>query len=114
MTELVKEICKSLAAKKAENIKIVKIQGMSDLADYFVVCSGRSVPQVKAIAEALEENMEKSGVFAKRKEGLGEGRWVAVDYVDAIVHIFHKDAREIYALDTLWNNGTNVEDYVED
>ena len=109
--DTVKTICELLAAKQATDIKIVDINGISDIADYFIICSARSVPQVKAIFEHLEQQMEKQERFAIRKEGYTEGRWIAVDYGDVIVHIFHKDTREIYALDTLWNNGSNVTDY---
>lgn len=109
--ETVQSICKALDDKLATNIKIVEIKGMSDLADYFVICSGKSAPQVKAIYEHLEETMEKLDKFALRKEGMSEGRWIAMDYGDVIVHIFHKDTRDVYALDTLWNNGANVTDY---
>ena len=109
--DTVKTICALLAAKQATDIKIVEITGISDIADYFVICSGRSMPQVKAMFDHLEEQMEKEGRFALRKEGYTEGRWIAVDYGDVIVHIFHKDTREIYSLDTLWNNGSNVMDY---
>ena len=109
--ETVNAICKVLADKQATDIKIVEIKGISDLADYFVICSGRSMPQVKAIFEHLEEQLEKQGKFALRKEGYTEGRWIAVDYGEVIVHIFHKDTRDVYALDTLWNNGSNVTTY---
>ena len=112
--ETVNTICKILSDKLATDIKIVEIGGISDLADYFVICSGRSMPQVKAIFEHLEEQLEKQSKFALRKEGYTEGRWIAVDYGDVIVHIFHKDTREIYALDTLWNNGSNVTTYDAD
>ena len=112
--DTVKTICELLAAKQATDIKIVDITGVSDIADYFVICSGRSVPQVKAIFDHLEEQLEKQGKFAIRKEGHTEGRWIAVDYGEVIVHIFHKDTREIYALDTLWNNGSNVMSYNAD
>ena len=101
-------ICKILDEKSALDIRVVEIAGMSDIADNFVICSGRSVPQVKALFDHLEEQMEKLGKFALHKEGMSEGRWIAVDYGDVIVHIFHKDTREIYNLDTLWNNGSNV------
>ena len=109
--QTVDTICKLLADKLATDIKIVDISGVSDIADYFVICSGRSMPQVKAIFDHLEEQLEKLDRFALRKEGYTEGRWIAVDYGDVIVHIFHKDTREIYSLDTLWNNGSNVTSY---
>lgn len=109
--ETVRLICKALSEKLAADIKIVEIKGISDIADYFVICSGKSAPQVKAIFEHLEESLEKENKFALRKEGMSEGRWIAVDYGDVIVHIFHKDTRDVYALDTLWNNGANVTSY---
>ena len=111
LNETVKNICAVLSSKQAMDIKVVDITGASDIADYFVICSGRSAPQVKALFEHLEEQMEKQGKFAARKEGQSEGRWIAVDYGDVIVHIFHQDTRELYALDTLWNNGSNVTKY---
>lgn len=101
-------ICKFLSEKSAIDIRVIEIDGMSDLADNFVICSGRSAPQVKALFDHMEEQMEKLGKFALHKEGMNEGRWIAVDYGDVIVHIFHKDTRELYNLDTLWNNGQNV------
>ncbi|MDD3831464.1 MAG: ribosome silencing factor [Clostridia bacterium] len=111
--ELVKQICKALADKKADGIKIISIKGMTDIADYFVICSGRSAPQVKAILDNLEEKLELQGVFAKRKEGVAEGKWIAIDYQEVIVHIFHHEIREIYQLDRLWNSGNNVVEYAE-
>lgn len=111
MNETVQNICKALSEKSATDIKVIEIKGVSDIADYFVVCSGRSAPQVKAIDEHLEEVMEKFGKFAAHKEGVREGRWIAVDYGEVIVHVFHKDVRDVYALDKLWDNGGNVTTY---
>lgn len=112
MTEDVQKICKTLAEKSATDIKIIDIKG-GDLANYFVVCTGRSAPQVKAIDEHLEEVLEKNGKFALHRDGARDGRWIVLDYGEIIVHIFHKDLRDVYALDSLWNNGNNVTDYVE-
>ena len=109
--QAVQLICKTLAEKQGKNIKIVDLTGVSDVADYFVICSGSSAPQVKAMFEHLEHVMETNDVFARRKEGVAEGRWIAVDYVDVVVHVFHKDARDLYALDALWSNGANVTEY---
>lgn len=111
MNETVQNVCKALSEKSAVDIKIIEIKGVSDIADYFVVCSGRSAPQVKALDEHLEEALEKCGKFALHKEGAREGKWIALDYGDVVVHIFHKDIRDIYALDKLWDNGGNVTTY---
>lgn len=111
MDTKVQIICKALSDKQALDIKIVDIKGLSDIADYFVLCSGRTATQVKALFDHLEETLEQQNVFAVRNEGVTEGRWIAVDYGDVIVHIFQKDTREIYALDVLWGNGSNVTAY---
>ncbi|HIU90644.1 MAG TPA: ribosome silencing factor [Candidatus Fimimonas merdipullorum] len=111
MNDTVKTICKTLAEKSAEDIRVIEVRGVSDITDYFVVCSGRSAPQVKALCEHLEETMEKQNRFALHKDGLREGKWVAVDYGDVIVHVFHKDVRSVYALDVLWDHGGNVTRY---
>ncbi len=104
----VQAICKALSEKMASGIKVVDINGMSDLADYFVICSARSAAQVKAVFEHMEEELEKLGKFVVRKEGVSEGKWIAADYGDIIVHIFHKDLRGLYALENLWDKGNNI------
>ncbi len=109
--QIVELSCKTLAEKKAVDIKIIEVVGMTDITDYFIVCSGRSMAQVKALCENLEEKMEENGVFARRKEGAETGRWIVIDYLNVVVHIFHHETREFYQLDKLWNNGNNVVDY---
>ncbi len=104
-------ICKALSEKMALDIKVVNIHGMSDLADYFIICSGRSAAQVKAIFDHMDEELEKQGKSVVRKEGVSEGKWIAADYGDVIVHIFHKDLRGLYALENLWDKGDNVTVY---
>ena len=78
-----------------------------------MIASGKSFPQVKAIYENLEFEMEKLGIEARRKEGVSEGRWIAVDYFDVIVHIFHEETRKFYQLEKLWMNGGNTVKYEE-
>lgn len=104
-------IAQLLDDKKAFDIKVIDVATASDLTDYFVICSGNSVSQVKALYEHIEAEMEKNGIFVIRKEGASEGRWIAMDYTDVIVHIFHKESRNVYALDKLWNSGSNVVDF---
>ncbi|MEG1710775.1 MAG: ribosome silencing factor [Clostridia bacterium] len=108
------EICKILDSKKGADIGIIGVKSVSDITDYFVICSGRSSTQVKALGEELEFQMEKQGVFAMHKDGLSEGRWIAVDYGDVIVHIFHEEMRSFYQLEKLWNNGSNYETYTSE
>jgi len=106
--ELVKAIVNILDNKKAQDIKIVNLDGLSTLADYFVVCSGRSTTQVKALFDYLDEEMEKQEVYMIRGEGKQEGKWAVADFGDVIVHIFHVETREAYQFDELWDNGDNI------
>lgn len=112
--EKVQQICKVLASKRATEINVLNLQGVSDVADYFVVCSGRSTPLVKALARYVDEEMSQLGVDLKRSEGMREGRWIALDFDNVMVHIFHQEAREFYQLDKLWANGTNLTHYEEE
>ena len=106
--ELVKNITNILDNKKATNIKVINLDGLSTLADFFVVASGRSTTQVKALLDYLDEEMEKLGVLMFRQEGKQEGKWAVADFGDVIVHIFHEETRLAYAFDELWDNGDNI------
>ncbi len=110
--ELLETICKILDSKQAKNIKIVNLEGISVIADYFVICTGRSTTNVKALMENLENEMSKKyGVNVLRLEGKQEGKWCVLDYGDIIVHIFYEETRQTYSIDELWDNGQNVVDY---
>ena len=80
---------------------------MTVITDYMVIATGRSVPQVKALAENVEEELAKLDLFARRREGVNEGHWCILDYGDVMVHIFHEQDREYYQLERLWSNGAN-------
>ncbi|MCA0444722.1 MAG: ribosome silencing factor [Bacteroidetes bacterium] len=90
--------------KKALDVKIMALKGVTDFADYFVVCTAESDTQVKAIADAVEVGLEQNGWRAWHVEGTQNMKWVLLDYVDVVVHVFHKDAREFYGLDRLWGD----------
>ena len=109
--KLINDMCKAMSDKRAFDITVINVEGLSDVADAFIIASGKSAPQVKAIFDNLEFEMEKQDVFAKSKEGVQEGRWIAVDYFDVIVHIFQEDARNFYQLEKLWINENNVIKY---
>ena len=108
---LIDAMCKAMSDKRAFDITVIDVEGLSDVADAFIIASGKSAPQVKAIFDNLEFEMEKQGVFARRKEGTTEGRWIAVDYFDVIVHIFQEESRKFYQLEKLWINENNVTKY---
>lgn len=107
-------ICNILSSKKAGNIVYIDVAEKTSLCDYFIVCSGRSTTQVKALAENLEEKLEKEhGEIPRRKEGVREGRWAVVDYADVIVHIFSDEERDFYNLERLWEDGKNIVRYTD-
>lgn len=111
---LTKEICNVLVAKKAQDIVKINVERKSSLTDYFIIASGRSTTQVKALCEYVEEALSKQGVDVKRREGESEGRWAVLDYGDCIVHIFDDENRLFYHLEKLWEDGDNFERIASD
>lgn len=106
--EQARAICQVLYNKKAQDIRAMYVQDKTIVADWFVVCSGRSIPQVKTLCDELEDKMAEEGLFVRRKEGYQEGRWVVLDFGDVLVHIFHPEERTYYNLERLWDSGDNV------
>lgn len=90
--------------KKAEETVVYEIKKVSDIADYFVICSADSQPQIKAILDEIEVTLGKKGVRPLQIEGAAISHWVLIDYEDVIVHIFRKETREFYNLDGLWGD----------
>ena len=107
--ELAKLICDTLSSKKAYDVLKIDVSEQTILADYFIIASGKSSPQVKALAEYAMDAVEKAGGEVRRKEGLSEGRWVVVDFGDVILHVFHDETRLFYNLERLWTTNGNVE-----
>jgi ribosome-associated protein len=94
--------------KKAEDILMLDIRGLSVIADYFVICTGTSERQVRAIARDLDEQLGKQGITPTHIEGLSDARWVLMDYNMVIVHIFDPITRDYYRLDKLWAEAPRV------
>ncbi|WP_124727871.1 ribosome silencing factor [Staphylospora marina] len=94
--------------KKARNVTILDIRGLSVFADYFVICEGNSQTQVQAIATEIRDKVEEAGITLKGMEGFQEARWVLIDLGDVVVHVFHKDEREFYGLERLWGDAPQV------
>jgi ribosome-associated protein len=91
------------ADRKALDVVQLDLRGIIGYTDYFVICSGRSDRQVKAIHDAIHEGMKKQhGVLPERVEGLAQARWVLMDYLDVVVHVFTPETREYYRLEQLW------------
>lgn len=94
--------------KKAEDIEILKVKGLTIIADYFVICSGNSETQVKAIARGIEEDLEEKEIVPRNRAGVSAARWILLDYSDIIVHIFHRQEREFYELERLWADAKKI------
>lgn len=91
-------------SKKGFDVKILKLKNLSSICDYFVLVSGDVDVHVKAISDAIEEGLLEEGVKAWHREGVRGGKWILLDYVDVVVHIFQKSVREFYALEKLWGD----------
>lgn len=95
--------------KQAEDISVLDLRGISSIADYFVVCTGGSTPHLKAIRREVDEKIAiEHGVKPRAIDGNPESQWLVIDYVDVIVHIFHKDRRDSYSLEDLWSDAQRV------
>ncbi len=112
--ELALEICKNLSERKAEDIVYMDVESKTTLCSYFVIASASNSTLVKALAEHLEEKMEKNFELSpSRTEGKQEGRWAVIDYGDVIVHIFLDECRLFYHLERLWEEGSKIERYAD-
>jgi len=97
-----KRIIELAQDKKGQQIVLMDISNLSDFADYFVIISGDSNVQIKAIADHIEQELKKEGIRHYHKEGYQYLNWVLLDYIDVVVHIFQKDSREFYGIERLW------------
>ena len=90
--------------KKANEVKILTLKGITSITDYFVICSGDADVQVKAIANNIVDKLREEDLHVWNIEGYSTGQWILLDFVDVVVHIFHEDAREYYGLERLWGD----------
>lgn len=95
--------------KKASDIQVLDVRELTVIADYFVICSGTSETQVKAIANGIEEDLsEKKDIHPQKIAGKQGARWILMDYADVIIHVFHKEEREFYELERLWADAEKI------
>ena len=95
--------------KKAEDIVVLNMEGISLLADYFIICTGNSDRQVQAIAKELIDKSNEAGNPVKSVEGFDAARWILIDLGDVVAHVFHKDERSYYNLERLWREAPTME-----
>ena len=101
--------CSALEDKKAEDIRVIDIEHVSVIADYFIIASGTNRNQVQALAENVEEKLYKAGFEKKQSEGYTSGNWILLDYGDIVVHIFDRENRLFYDLERIWRDGNQID-----
>ena len=107
--EVAYEVTKALDSKKGMNLKLLRIDEVSSLADYFLICTGTSNTHVKTLCDYAEYTMEQLGEKLLGREGHRGNSWELLDYGSVVVHVFTEEAREFYALERLWADGEQVD-----
>ena len=95
--------------KKAYDFVVIEVRELTSIADYFIICTGRSDRQVQSIAQGVEEALNQAGISLLSVEGANRGHWILMDFSDVIVHIFYEPVRQFYDLDGLWGHAPRVE-----
>ena len=107
--EVAYEVTKALDAKKGKDIKLLQINEVSSLADYFLICTGTSNTHVKTLCDYAEETLERLGEPMLGREGHRGNAWELLDYGSVVVHVFTEEAREFYSLERLWSDARQVD-----
>lgn len=115
-TEVIDVITEALLSKKANDITVLDVSDLTTLAEYFVICHGNSDVQVKALADAVEEDvLNKCSEKSWRKEGGSSRAWIILDYVNIVVHVMSEEKRKYYDIERMWNDAkiTHIKDELE-
>ncbi len=104
----VKAAVGALEDRKGFRLQVLDLRGLSDAADYFIIASGTSDAHVRGLADGVMRAMDSAGISAHHVEGVQSGRWVLLDFVDLVVHVFHPDTREFYQLERLWQDAPTL------
>ena len=108
-SEKLAKLCRKIALdKKAEDALVLDVRGISNVADYFFICTGTSEPHLKAIANEIDRRLRDEGYRPRHRDGFPPSRWIVMDYNDVLVHIFHPELRQRYALEQLWGDAKKV------
>ena len=107
--EMAKLAIRALEDKKAEDIKVIDISGISTVADYFIIASGKNRSQIQALCDNVDETLGRAGAKMKQTEGYKSANWILMDYGDIIVHIFDTENRLFYDLERIWRDGKEID-----
>lgn len=107
--KLMKTVVSALDEKLAQDIEVIDVGEVTDLGDYFVIATGNSSTQVRALADAAEEKAKEEGFELHHREGYRGESWILLDFGDVIVHVFDRESREFYGLEHLWEDGKKID-----
>ena len=107
--ELAEIAVKALDSKKGKEIRLIRIDKITTLAEYFVICTGTSNTQINALGDEVEKELTEKGEEPLHREGYRGGTWVLLDYGCVVVHVFNAEARKFYSLEHLWADGEEVD-----
>lgn len=107
--EMAEIAVKALDSKKGKEIRLIRIDKITTLAEYFVICTGTSNTQINALCDAVEKELTEKGEEPLHREGYRGGTWVLLDYGCVVVHVFNDEARKFYSLEHLWDDGEEVD-----
>ena len=107
--EKIKIAVKALDAKRAEDIRVLKVTDLTILGDYFIIANGNSTTHTKTLAEEAEFQLSQHGVEPHHTEGMNGSNWYILDYTDVIIHVFYQETREFYRLEQLWADAEQVD-----
>ncbi|MCC5914238.1 MAG: ribosome silencing factor [Balneolaceae bacterium] len=108
--KLIEAVKEGLLEKKAKDIKLLDVRELTTLTDYFMICHGTSDTQIRALANSVREKVKETiGETVWKQEGMDARRWVILDYVNVVVHIFSEEKREFYGIERMWNDATVTE-----
>ena len=107
--EMTKLAIAALEDKKANDVRVIDIAGVSVIADYFVIASGSNTNQVQAMADSVREALGRAGHEPRQVEGYGSANWILMDYGDVIIHVFDEENRLFYDLERIWRDGKELD-----
>lgn len=107
--DLLRAVVRVLDSKKARGLKVLRVADKTVIADYFVMCTGTSNTQLRALSGELEERLSEVGVYPGHIEGYNEANWIIMDYASVIVHIFDRETRSFYNLEKLWGDAEEID-----
>lgn len=108
MTPTAQEAVRAAQDRKALELALLDLKGVSSFTDFFLICTGTSTRHVQAISDAIVEHLKKSGLSPTHIEGYAEAQWILLDYLDFVVHIFSEQSRRFYDLERLWKKAERI------